>query len=852
MKKCFTALFPKPTKKETKLSEAEKASHLGLLIDTIGKELRQQNQNVKRITELERALEEERRFSHMDHSLNDELEENIKRVDQDVTTFNMQMMENIKIMEDRFRVDTDTLKLVISEKDEELRQKDEMLEEVSKINDELLINKRDLEIRLKEYEQKISIISESQETFLNDRDQQLLENERLQSLIQNLSKENEAKMAELENTRQRIITTIDNTQQTETSQDEEKINLVRQIKNLEKERSSLFRDLNDVQKVLEEASAEETERKKQIEQLNLQIQQSISAELHHNLMREKDIYLQDSQNLKSQLEILAQEQASAREQRKELQSKIQELEVEKIQLREACNTVNNDLKAILKDIGVFEQREKDYLAQIEALTIKAGNKMILDEEVTALSHENAFLKSQIKSLEYSLDSRHHRTPEAKTKVSDSNEKLKGFAQEKSPLLIEFEEMKKELAVFRQKEKQYDQYINEVSGRKSEKNFNESLRLQEQEDQMRLAQELNRVENSLQSLKEKELKYNKQIEVLSQEIELYTIDAEKLKIDNSMLEGKVISLNEKLSHAKKDKQHTNEMNQRLHEEINSLRGQIIELTEERDQYYHKVKLLSSQNHQNLKDDFEKLKLENQSMKIRNLVLEDKVEILEKEKVRHEDKSRRMSHDNMIGMREEIGHLNRERRDLRRENHTFKDQINTLTKPQIRISHYQDVQPKVTPTKITKESLYKESPGQRNYLESIENLKNELRHVRESREAILNSLEKERNAIKHVIEESPSTVPQYHCSNSRTPNKRSLLTVARPKLIPRSAGKYEADPKSKKEFSDLVYRPAPVTSKKITIRSLHDAKIRPRLGSKDNHELDQEKGKHFLITALLNVK
>jgi len=561
--------------------------------------------------------------------------------------------------------------------------------------------------------------------------------------------------------------------------EDEKKSLMDRVESLEKERAQLYEDLSEVKKDIEIVYQDEDERRQQIEELCRQVQGSISSEKYQALLKERD-------TLAGEIASFRGGQSLELGEREALESRIKELEFDRNQLRDTCDKVNEDLKTIVNDIDSFEQREKNYVIQIEDLNRQLGSLPLLRKEINNLKEENEMLSSRVQQLEQV--------------GSESNQE----------------------------------------------------RLKSQS----LMDEISDFEDSLKRLQQREGEYNKQIGALTQDLGRYTIDTEKLRLDNSILQDQVASLNEELSQNRENLSQIHAINKRLTGEYSALNHELSRLREDKNRTALELDAFINTEHR-LKEDLEKIKLEYQSLKIRNLVLEDKVEILERERARLNELNRRLGQRHAEYPINEAENFKRQIRELKTENIHLREQIDEMRTKERQNNEKQQRTPLKSSRVLKEQDKENMTPNRgtyqdKGYMDAIERLKDELKHVRESREAILSSLEKERVSIRDAIEDSSRVRLSF--SGRKTPLKEQEKDLNQHATMT----EHPHEPTARKSgFIHLTTHSAPETIKKsgggTRLRFgdlLSGTHGQEEFNSRKSSESDKEKGNVRSISSHLH--
>jgi len=720
-------------------------------------------------------------------ALNEELHRRLLTVDHDISVFNEHIERDLRVVEEGYKADLELLKSNLIQKEQLLKEKDLLIETLRKENNEFKINNQSL-ARMRQYEEEIAAMQKAHDLFMKDRNQEVIKIQQLQEEISNLLKDNEQKTNEIE----RLDQEIGNWKRM-ASEKSGSVDLINNIESLNNQIQDLIREKNEIEEerrvLMVRSESLEKERTQLYEDLSevkkdIEIVYKDEDERRHQIEElckqvQSSVSVDQYNALLKERDTLANEMKSfrsGREEKEALETRIRELETDRNQLRETCDKVNQDLQMIVSDIDNFEQREKGYLSQIEDLNRQVGGMDRLRKEINDLREENDMLSSRVEQLQQVATNETHQ---------------------------------------------------------------ERLRSQG------LVQELNEFEGNLKRLQQREDEYNKQIGALSEDLGKYTIDTEKLRLDNSILQDQVASLNEEVSQTRAKLAQMHDINKRLTNEYSSMNVELSRLREAKNKSALEIDALVNSEHR-LKEDLEKIKLEFQSLKIRNLVLEDKVEILDKERGRLDELNKRLGQKHLLDFttaENETDQLKRQIRELKTDNIHLREQID-----QMRAEKYGGKA--TTPSKPSSGRILREREQQQDkenmtpnrgtyqdkgYLGAIEKLKDELKHVRESREAILDSLEKERVSIRDAIEDS--TRARLSFSNRKTPLKEQEKEFA-----PTATQEHPHEPTARKSgFIHLTTHSAPETIKKTGVRQMPSLSDQKDSSRKSSVEFTERGGK-----------
>ena len=746
-----------------------------------GKESVLEQKEATKEKDVEKIGEEPKRMKK-EEGLDEEVQRKLKYVEKDVTDLNRHMQRDMMLLEERYLTDIEILKRTILQKDEIITERNVLIDRLNRENKELAREKDELVVKSQGLEKDFQISQATLSLSFNEKEQEIFkENQKLQEKLRNLEKVNEYKTKELErleneakesshassmNTRS-LLSKVDqlndqvySLMKENRQMEDERKQLNENIQNLEREKVQLCSALNEVKKDIEIVYRDEDERKSQIEELCKKLESSIEPETYRAVLREREFLSSENVNIKAELSVMKKNMEIFGQEKRKLKEKVQELEKDRARLYETCNKVNEDLKMLADDVEGFEEREKNHLAEIDDLKRQFDNSI---EETKRLRKENEQLYTQLQET-----------------------------------------------------------------KRLEKKSGEKIRV---EDQMELIKDINEFEGSLKRLQQREGEYSRHVGALSEEISAYTLDTEKLKIDNSLLQDRITTLQEELAQQKSHLTYLQGLNRKITSENSSMRNDMARMKEDRQKYLHEIQNLHDNEHR-LKEDLEKLKLDYQSLKIRNLVLDDKANMLEREKMRLDDLYRRSSLKQLSDITpSDIENLNKQIRELRKENVQLRQKLD-----EIRIEEQQQEKAKkmrsIRFSKVLRESEKENKApqiregeqsfrtpqgkglqGDSGYSGAIEKLKEELKNVKESREAILNSLEKERLNIKGVIQDTSQ--PSY--SEKKTPIKRDLFGTDKMSTMESGSKEIQEPTARKTEKVEFTTRSAPETIKKIGTRT-----------------------------------
>jgi predicted nucleic acid-binding Zn-ribbon protein len=757
----------------------------------------------------------------------------------------------IKEMEKIFQKEISSPKTTIPCEERIIEERDYTIESKDRENQELLITKQKLEEKLNQIEKEFFRLREEHEMCLKEKVPKVTEEKNFQRLFGNLPNENEINtgMQDIEAIRssqaeildegayqdfkkeiESLNKLLESVMKEKNRVEKEKKSLCSKVEDLERERSQLSEDLTEVKKDIEIVYLDENQRRQEIENLSGKLKESVGIQTFKVLKKERDALSRDNLNLKNKIEVLRKNCDALEEEKKKLEAQIKNHEVERVRLIESCDHVNDALKAMSKEFEELEQREKDYLKQINSLKKKTESSLFIDEEFNTLKKENEFLKDEMVRRD-----------------KLTNEKLQSFDPEEAQLLREFEIMREEMQNMRQKEKGYQQRLNEALNNdlkqhydklvertnllekendcliKKNKELNENAKSSEKE-KANLFAGLNQVEFNLKKVQQRENESKLKIQEVDQEIRQYSFKSEKLKIDNSVLRDQVDMLSKEVVESKLLKFRVQEANTQLLVEVEKLKKELQGLIDERNKYQNQLQILKEYDSKALKNEYEIMKFENRTLKLRNLGLENRMQILEREVSRKEEIKRNEDKWKENKTLEELKSFNEKCQELKRENQLLNQQIEGLKQHKDHVDFQKESSHFFTPTKFEKsmkenKPTYTVTKNERGFQQSLEKLREELKHVRESREEIMKSLEKDKHVVRNILGETPKTTKQLYYSLKETPNTLKQYQPEKVLAFEESGeGVKEESTEKKKHVSLLTNRSALETIKKVYSRPI----------------------------------